>query len=130
MALAGTLFICWIGWQIAASDPDLTLKKKDIPGFSKGFLLQWLNPKAWSACLAGISAFNTAAVPSRLAVFTLVYFVICYLSIGSWAVAGDKLKAVLGRPDRLKVFNRVLGAGLMCVAVYLLVMNAGTALPL
>ncbi|MCG8564217.1 MAG: LysE family translocator [Desulfobacterales bacterium] len=126
MALVGALFICWIGWQIAASDPSLTLEQREIPGFSKGFLLQWLNPKAWSACLAGISAFNTAAAPSRLAVFALLYFIICYLSIGSWAVAGEKLKAVLGKPERLKLFNRVLGAGLMGVAVYLLAMNVGT----
>ncbi len=44
-----------MGYKIAASHPEIKVKKADIPKFYEGFLLQWLNPKAWIACVSGVS---------------------------------------------------------------------------
>ena len=55
------------------------------PGFAHGFLLQWLNPKAWIAAAAGTALFAQAAVPHALWTFIGIYFVVCYASLALWA---------------------------------------------
>ena len=60
LAIAGSLFIAYIGYLIASSKPQLDIKEQNKPTFIQGFLLQWLNPKAWIACVAGASLFSTS----------------------------------------------------------------------
>jgi threonine/homoserine/homoserine lactone efflux protein len=86
-------------------------------------LLQWINPKAWSACLAGTSAFHLINEHLLLAMFTSLYFIICLVSIGSWALAGAKLKRFFRNTRRLRMLNILLGGGLMGVALYLFSLN-------
>ena len=50
LSIIGSSFIIYIGYKIASSKPELETSKVDIPSFMQGFLLQWLNPKAWIAC--------------------------------------------------------------------------------
>lgn len=123
LAAGGTVFISYLGYRIAVSKPQIDVVSKDIPGFCQGFLLQWLNPKAWSACLAGVSAFNLAHSPSKLATFVTLYFIICYLSIASWALMGEKVKALLETPQKSRMFNLFMGGSLILVAFYLFVMQ-------
>lgn len=47
--------------------------------------MQWLNPKAWLASLASMGLFATEGGVGRIWAFTLLYFLICYLSVASWA---------------------------------------------
>jgi threonine/homoserine/homoserine lactone efflux protein len=51
------LFILYLGYKIASSQPDLALQKPETPGFIQGFLMQWFNPKAWTACASGAALF-------------------------------------------------------------------------
>jgi len=53
--------------------------------------------------------------------FTVIYFVICYVSIASWAYAGTFLRKYLQAPQRVRLFNRVMAALLAASALYLLV---------
>jgi threonine/homoserine/homoserine lactone efflux protein len=92
LGYGGTAFICYMGYKIVVSKPEIQIQSKTRPGFYQGFLLQWLNPKAWIACISGISAFNLADSLPMLAIFVSLYFVICYASIASWALVGDKIK--------------------------------------
>jgi len=91
-----------------------------LPVFYQSFLLQWLNPKAWISCISGISAFNLADSLPMLATFVSPYFVICYASITSWALAGDRIKILLTKPGYLHIFNRVMGGTLILAVPYLL----------
>ncbi|MCG8428476.1 MAG: LysE family translocator [Chromatiales bacterium] len=116
----GTGFICYMGYKIATSTPEIKVASQRVPSFSQGFLLQWLNPKAWIACLSGVSAFNLAGSYLMLAVFIGLYFVICYASIASWALVGDKIQRFLLNERYLRVFNTSMGGMLMLVALYLL----------
>ena len=45
-----------------------------IPNFKDGFLLQWLNPKAWLACVSGITMFTSIENPQSLPIFIVIYF--------------------------------------------------------
>jgi threonine/homoserine/homoserine lactone efflux protein len=53
--------------------------------------------------------------------FAALYFVICYLSISCWALAGVYLRQYLENPLYLRRFNRGLALLLVLSAVYLLV---------
>lgn len=116
----GTGFICYMGFKIATAKPELNVTEVQRPSFVQGFLLQWLNPKAWFACLAGVSAFNLSGQYSALFMFTGLYFMICYASISSWAVLGSRISGLLADKSNLTIFNRVMGGTLIAVAMYLL----------
>ena len=81
LSIGGILILAYIGYQIAFSLPTIDASSKAKPSFFQGVLLQWCNPKAWVACLAGVSAFNLTASVLKLLAFVGIYFLICYVSI-------------------------------------------------
>ncbi|CDZ76439.1 Cysteine/O-acetylserine efflux protein [Legionella massiliensis] len=119
LAIVGSLYIIYIGYKIASSKSELEISKKEAPKFYEGFLLQWVNPKAWIACVSGASIFSSTASYDSLLTFTLIYFVICYISLGVWAVLGDKVSYFLKDHFRLRLFNFLMGLLLMITAGYL-----------
>jgi len=121
----GALFIAYMGYGMFRSsskgmDNPQPNKELSPPGFAKGFLLQWLNPKAWIACISGITAFQISQSFSLLILFTTLYLVICFASISCWAALGNTLKGNLKNPKVLNNFNRMMGLCLILVASYLL----------
>jgi len=121
----GALFIAYMGYGMFSSstkglEDNEASKSLNLPGFAKGFLLQWLNPKAWIACISGITAFKISQSFPLLILFTTLYLVICFASIGCWAALGNKLKGNLKNPLFLQNFNRMMGLCLILVAGYLL----------
>jgi threonine/homoserine/homoserine lactone efflux protein len=120
MSLGGAGFILYISYKISISEPDISAQRVNCPTFMEGFLLQWLNPKAWLACMSGISLFVDEKSYLPLVLFISLYFVICFISLSSWAILGDKLKVLIGSKTRLKFFNYVMGILLSACAVYLL----------
>jgi threonine/homoserine/homoserine lactone efflux protein len=120
LAVAGSLFIIYMGYLLASSKPELDTKKQKLPTFMQGCLLQWLNPKAWIACVAGVSLFSEPNNTEVFLTFSSVYFVVCYLALFSWSVLGDKVTIFLNSEFRLKVFNISMGSLLIMTACFLL----------
>jgi threonine/homoserine/homoserine lactone efflux protein len=120
LAVAGSLFIIYMGYLLASSKPELDIKKEKLPTFLQGFLLQWLNPKAWIACVAGVSLFFVPNDNSVFLTFSFVYFVVCYLALFSWSVLGDKVTLLLNSEFRLRAFNILMGGLLIVTACFLL----------
>jgi len=120
IAITGSLFIVYMGFLLATSTPQLDVAKQKLPTFIQGFLLQWLNPKAWIACVAGVSLFSVPNDNAVFLTFSLVYFVVCYLSLFSWSVLGDKVTIFLNSEFRLKTFNLLMGGLLIVTAIFLL----------
>jgi threonine/homoserine/homoserine lactone efflux protein len=120
LAIAGSLFIVYMGYLLASSKPELDIKKQKLPTFMQGFLLQWLNPKAWIACVAGVSLFSVPNNNEIFLTFSLIYFIVCYLALFSWSVLGDKVTIFLNNKFRLKVFNTSMGCLLIITACFLL----------
>ena len=55
---AGILFLLYMAWKLAANDGRLgDGSAGKPPSMGYGALMQWLNPKAWLACVAGVGAF-------------------------------------------------------------------------
>ncbi|RWU19261.1 lysine transporter LysE [Pseudomonas alkylphenolica] len=117
----GVLFLLYMAWKLASDHGELTSSSTPAaPSMLAGATLQWLNPKAWLACVAGIGAYVGEGETALLWQFTGIYFVICYLSIASWAWAGSVISQYLGNPRRVRWFNRTLAALLVASALYLL----------
>lgn len=118
--VAGSAFIIYVGYKIAASRPELALKKAEIPGFVQGFLLQWLNPKAWIACASGVALFSDSSTHTMLITFIIIYFSVCYISLAAWAILGNKVSTLLSSAQRIRVFNVLMGGLLIMTACYML----------
>ncbi|NNM44017.1 MAG: LysE family translocator [Chlamydiae bacterium] len=126
LAIGGSLYIMYIGYKIAFSKPEIEVKKRAVPKFYEGFLLQWLNPKAWIACVSGVSLFSSSESYGPLLTFTIIYFLVCYVSLGVWAVLGAKISFLLNSHFRLRLFNLSMGLLLIVTAGYLCYMHLTT----
>jgi len=118
----GSVFIIYIGYKIATSSHNIEMQK-DVKSlkFYEGFLLQWLNPKAWVASLSGVSMFSTSN--TSLIIFVMIYFIVCYLSLSFWGLLGQKATIFLNTNFRLKMFNIFMGSILTVSAISLIVVN-------
>ena len=119
LGYGGSIYIFYMGYKITTADLSVNQTSKTSSSFVHGVVLQWLNPKAWIAGVAGIGAFELEELYSLLQ-FVITYFVICYASIACWALVGEKMNLVLNQATKIKTFNVVMGSLLMLVATYLL----------
>jgi threonine/homoserine/homoserine lactone efflux protein len=119
--VAGVLYLLYLAYQLARDDGQLsTAQGQKIPSALGGALMQWLNPKAWLASLAGMGAFVADGDVRRVWMFSLLYLVICWLSLASWAWAGASLRGYLKDAGAIRGFNRGMAALLAGCAAYLL----------
>ena len=119
--LAGVAFLLYMAWKLALDDGSLNASQPGKqPTMSVGAVMQWLNPKAWLACVAGMGAFAANSEARLVWQFAAVYFVICYGSIACWAFAGTFLRHYLDNPRGMRLFNRLMALLLALCAIYLL----------
>lgn len=121
LSIAGCLFIIYLGFLIATSKPELNIEEPKLRTFTQGFLLQWLNPKAWIACVSGTSLFSSPENNIQFLSFSLIYFVVCYLSLCSWSLLGEKATVLLDSELKLKIFNIANGASANSYSMFFVV---------
>jgi len=117
---AGIAFFLWMAWKLTSDSGELgsgTAQRQ--PSFMQGAIMQWLNPKAWLAAVAGMGAFAGGGEPALVWQFTAIYFLICYLSLACWAFAGSFLRPHLNNAARIRLFNRVMAVLLVGCALAL-----------
>lgn len=123
MTYIGAVMICYMGYKIAFSNGEMEEVQDERPNFSHGAILQWINPKSWIACLAGVSAFNLSVSGERLALYVIAYTSVGYLCVLTWGYAGSKISVFLKNDKNLRTFNYVMGSCLVLVAIYLAMME-------
>ncbi|WP_085904909.1 LysE family translocator [Kiloniella majae] len=116
----GAAFMLYMAYKIAFSTGTISLEERSEPGFYQGMLLNILNPKAWIASISGVTAFTAKGDVSSLFLFCALYFVICFIGVGTWAVVGKQAKILVQTEKHLRLFNIFMGTGLAAVALYLL----------
>ena len=108
---AGFGFLGWMAWRLATDDGRLgEAPTARAPSFMVGAAMQWLNPKAWLASLAGLAVFGTGGDARTLGGFAAIWFAVCWASIACWAGAGAALRARLREPRHVRAFNRAMAA--------------------
>ncbi|NRF49272.1 LysE family translocator [Pseudomonas stutzeri] len=117
----GVAFLLYMAWRLAADDGRLQPQSATSgPSLLQGALMQWLNPKAWLASVAGMGLFAANGDVLRIWLFAGLYFLICYASIACWAGAGALLGRYLQEPARVRWLNRSMALLLAASALYLL----------
>ena len=119
MNLVGIGFMLYLTWVLFTANKKVQASQPKFAFFSTGFLMQWLNPKAWVACLAGVSTFELLDSPSSLAIFSLLYTLVCFVAIACWAWIGHKAFEQL-EAQKLHGLNRTLAVLFLLFSIYLL----------
>jgi threonine/homoserine/homoserine lactone efflux protein len=129
--LAGVAFLLYMAWKLARDDGALDLAASGRgPSLMAGAAMQWLNPKAWVASVAGMGAFAADGDAVLVWQFAALYFVVCYGSIACWAYAGTLLRSRLSDASGMRLFNRAMALLLAVSAVCLLLSgDTGQASP-
>lgn len=118
---AGVAFLVYMALRLAADNGELSINSSDSrPSLMYGALMQWLNPKAWLASIAGMGVFVANGEARLIWQFSAIYFVVCYASLGCWAYAGSFLSHYLRSAAGVRLFNRIMAALLIVCALYLL----------
>ncbi len=118
---AGVAFLVFMAWKLFSSSGELGKGDTNSgPSALTGAVMQWVNPKAWLASIAGMGAYAASGADTLIWEFTAIYFVVCFASVACWAYAGAFLSRFLGDPSRIRIFNRVMAALLVASALYLI----------
>lgn len=118
---AGVAFLLYVSLQLIRDSGELSDRgKTTAPTPWLGAVMQWLNPKAWLASIAGIAAYTQQAEAIAVWVFAGIYLVICWLSLMAWVLLGAWMSDWLSSPRRIRVLNRMLALGLVlsCFAIF------------
>lgn len=115
VSIIGVAYMAYMAYKMLRIDRGINTNAnvQNVPGFLDGATMQLTNPKAWMACIAGVTAFSSSISINPMLNFVLIYFVICYICIALWAFAGDKLKRLIQRETHAIYFTRVMGALLL-----------------
>ena len=117
----GVVFLLYMAIQLIRDNGELggeSNSKK--PSYLQGALMQWLNPKAWLASIAGMGVYAADGSVRLVLQFSVIYFVVCFASLSAWAYAGAFLRNQFTKPNYLRLFNRAMAALLAVSALYLL----------
>lgn len=123
LGYAGIAFMTYMAYKIATAPTKINTKNDKEAGFIHGVLFQWINPKAWTASIGGIGAFNLAGNTAGLLSYIGISACVVFFAVSVWAYAGSKITKFLENERNHKIFNYVMGGALMCVALYVLLMD-------
>ncbi|MEZ5759211.1 MAG: LysE family translocator [Emcibacteraceae bacterium] len=123
LGYGGIAFMAYMAYKIATAPTHITPKSDREAGFMHGVLFQWINPKAWTACLGGIGAFNLAGNNMGIVYYIAISTCVVLFSVSLWAYAGSKITRFLENERNHKFFNYAMGSALLAVALYVLLMD-------
>lgn len=122
LVAVGCAYLLWLAWRQAwAGMPERRGDARPL-GFVGAALFQWVNPKAWMMVLnVSLLFLPRDAAWTAVAALALVCTAINLPCIALWALAGDRMRALLGRPAALLGFNLTMAALLAATAAWILV---------
>ncbi|WP_286164219.1 LysE family translocator [Azoarcus sp. DN11] len=114
---AGSLFLAYLAWKLwrASGTPSEIVIGKPL-GMLDGAVAQWVNPKAWIVAASGIATYTYPgeAYGSSVLAMSMVFLVICFPSVGAWALCGAATRQLLKTEAAIRRLN-------MAMAILLLV---------
>jgi threonine/homoserine/homoserine lactone efflux protein len=117
----GAAIMLWIGWKIATASRVENREAQKPWSFVQASGFQWINPKAWSICIAFAASFMTGTSPVIEAlVCAVVVALIGIVSAAIWTGFGSALRRFLETDARLRAFNLAMGLLIALCAVFLI----------
>lgn len=113
LRVVGSIYLLWLAWVICNAPPpgDSTQGSTTPFGFLAGYLMLWLNPKAWSMAFASAGAYSQLS-ENRLNLALLlgaVFAGLGTLSLTLWCVSGACLSKLIKEPRQWRIVNITLG---------------------
>jgi threonine/homoserine/homoserine lactone efflux protein len=111
LRLAGSAYLLWLAWTVARAGASKDGSSSKVPtGFVTGFLLLWVNPKAWTMAVAAASGYAAIASGPLVLALTLgaVFFLTAGFSLTVWCAGGMWLARQLTAPWQWRALNASL----------------------
>lgn len=124
LKILGSLYLLWLAWKIATSAYETletdARQAKPIRLY-QGWLLQFLNPKAWLMALGAVASFSLAGTQYNhsVAAISLGVFIVNLVSGIIWLGFGTVIGRLLGSRRAWYTFN--IAMGLLTAACVLLI---------
>ena len=121
MRYAGSAYLIWMAWRLAAATAAPASQDDDAPksearplGVWAAAAFQWVNPKAWVMAVTAMSAYLPARAQAiDVVVLALLFGVINLPCVACWAGGGAALRRFLHDPLRLRIFNISMALALL-----------------
>jgi threonine/homoserine/homoserine lactone efflux protein len=117
----GALYLVWLAWKLAQARMGDAQALRPLT-FLEGVMFQAFNPKSWIRAITLASVFMPAGANPLTAglVISLIGGVIGFPCISAWALFGVAMRSVLTDPRKQRVFNLVMAAALVLLAIDIL----------
>lgn len=121
LRIAGAAYLAVLAWRLAGS----AIGQRDMQqplGFWQAMGFQAVNPKAWVKAITVATVF----MPSGLALWpaaalvTAISIAINLPCVSAWALFGVAIRRLLTDPRRRRVFNAIMAATLLALAIGLI----------
>jgi len=106
--VAGATYIFYLAWLTANCNvADREFTHSEPLNFTKGFLFQWINAKAWVVCVGAVSVFTTQGELYFVQLTTLsaVFFIVGFPCVIAWGLLGSFLRQYLKNINYIRRFN-------------------------
>lgn len=117
MKLASVLYILWLAYRIATAPVGLGRPDARPIGFWPGTILHPLNPKAWAMLLSAYGYFVEPTAPywPQAATVMVAFLVVGFPLHSAWTMAGQGVRTLMHRPDRLRTLNVTMAVVMVAV---------------
>ncbi|MEN0652959.1 MULTISPECIES: LysE family translocator [Hyphobacterium] len=115
------LYLAWEGWREAGESSPAKLPDGSLKHFSRGFLINALNPKAALFYVAVLPEFIDPArsLPLQAAALTVLSVIIATMIHTAIVFAAAQAQSLVSDRRRLMILRRILSALLVLIAVWL-----------
>ena len=116
LKVAGVSYLAYLAYRIATTPVSSSGAATGRPlSFLQSCAFQWVNPKAWVMAVGAIVTFTVGGANYLLQVLTIcaVFIVFGAPCNFAWLWLGRSLKQWVQNPQRLRQFNRAMGALLL-----------------
>lgn len=124
LKLLGSLYVLWLGWRLFRSGAHDGAAQARPAGFGTGVLLLLFNPKAYVIIALMFTQFVAADAPNPwllVLVITTVFTLNNLVAFLTWTAAGDWLASQFRDAQSAVRINRIFGATLAVVAIWMAV---------
>lgn len=121
LRIGGALYLLVLAWQLTGGAAGEARLARPV-SFWQGALFQAVNPKSWLKAVTLASVFMPPGLPAPVGALLVatIGLVIGFPCISMWALFGVAMRGVLTDPRRQRVFNLVMAAALVLLAVDIL----------
>ncbi|MDE3270558.1 LysE family translocator [Pseudoalteromonas sp. G4] len=88
--------------------------------FLQAVIFQWVNPKAWTMAISVNAIYANEQTLSAVLFVTFVFLLVNFPAIFCWLVLGKQMKRFIESPLKVKLFNWIMAALLVCSIVPML----------